>query len=271
MQKLKKYFPVLLISLLFLVCSCSEKTEEEPSEEEEEPVMYLNYQANCFYDSRGYKHYDDTSYTSMVGIDVSEFQEKIDWEKVKADGVEFAYMRIARRGATTGGLYDDSQFENNYKGARENGLLVGIYFFSQATTVEEAEEEAQLVLDILNGRSLDLPVVYDLENVYLADEVGRIEDLSKEQKTEDALAFCRYIENNGYEAMIYTGLYWSENSYDMEALSDYPIWFAQYGTDYPKLTYPFLIWQYSQSGEVSGIDEETDLDLMFIYKGNKDE
>ncbi|MDO4199014.1 MAG: glycoside hydrolase family 25 protein [Erysipelotrichaceae bacterium] len=236
----------------------------------EETVEFLNYDKNCFWTNH-YLKYEDTEYSSLVGIDVSEFQDTIDWKKVKDDGVDFAFLRIGRRGATTGLLYDDTEFENNYKGAKENNIPIGVYFFSQAINDSEIDEEVDFVLNALKGKEINLPIVFDLEEVYVSEGTPRANDMSKEEKTARALRFCTKIEENGYKAMIYTGLYWAENSYDMEALSDFPVWFAHYGVDYPGLEVPFEIWQYSNTGKVDGIDGDVDLNIMFIRKSDQSE
>ena len=130
----------------------------------------------------GKYYYEDEYFTSSFGIDVSSFQKEIDWKKVKEDSVEFAYIRLGRRGATEGQLYMDDAFEKNYKGAKENGIKVGVYFFSQALDRKEILEEVQFVLDALKDKQLDLPIAYDCEEVLLEDGlVSRIALLDREQ------------------------------------------------------------------------------------------
>lgn len=211
--------------------------------------------------------YEDDRYTSLFGIDVSTYQNEIDWKKVKEDGVEFAFIRIGRRGATTGLLYEDDLFETNYAGAKENGLKVGVYFFSQAISEQEAREEADWVRKHLSGKQIDLPVVYDCEEVYLEDETTRMESLDKEQITANARAFAERIARHRYETIIYTNAYWAQEVYDMEELSDIPVWLAQYDVDIPVFEHPFVIWQYTDSGTIDGIEGTVDLNIMFLPKG----
>lgn len=211
-------------------------------------------------------HYEDQYYSSCFGIDVSTFQGDINWKKVKEDGVEFVFIRIGRRGATTGLIYEDDEFEQNYQGAKENDIKVGVYFFSQAISPAEAKEEAKWVVKHLKGKQIDLPVVYDLEEVYLEDETPRTYNMTGETATENALTFLETIEKNHYEGMLYTSLYWADYYYDMERLNDYPIWYAQYDSDIPELDRPISIWQYSSNGTIEGIEEKTDLNIMFIRK-----
>lgn len=210
--------------------------------------------------------YEDDNFTSSFGIDVSTFQDEIDWNKVKNDSVEFAYIRIGRRGATTGLLYEDDLFEANYEGAKKAGLKIGVYFFSQAINETEARQEADWVIDELKGKEIDLPIAYDCEEVFLENELSRVIFLDKEDITKNALAFCRRLEENNYHPIIYTYQFWADNNYDMEQLSSYPIWFAQYDVDEPKLDYPISIWQYSDKGTINGISTPVDLNIMFIKK-----
>ena len=210
--------------------------------------------------------YEDDNFTSSFGIDVSTFQDEIDWNKVKNDSVEFAYIRIGRRGATTGLLYEDDLFEANYEGAKKAGLKIGVYFFSQAINETEARQEADWVIDKLKGKEIDLPIAYDCEEVFLENELSRVIFLDKEGITKNALAFCRRLEEKNYHPIIYTYQFWADNYYDMEQLSSYPIWFAQYDVDEPKLDYPISIWQYSDKGTINGISTPVDLNIMFIKK-----
>ncbi|MBQ6492994.1 MAG: glycoside hydrolase family 25 protein [Erysipelotrichaceae bacterium] len=265
-----------MLSLLLIGMTIGIVTRKAPEEIIEEPVEEPKEPEPDFSKIEvisGKYFYEDENFSSRFGIDVSTFQEDIDWKKVKDEGVEFAYIRIGRRGGTTGLLYPDDKFEKNYDGAVNNGIEVGIYFFSQAINEMEAIEEADFMLKLLGNRKLDLPIVYDLEEVLFDDEKARTEDLDKKTNTDNALAFLKRIKEKGYDGVVYTNLYWAENRYEMDRLSDYPIWFAQYDREkqHPELELPIFIWQYSNSGTISGIKEPTDLNIMFIRKENKDE
>ncbi len=272
MNKFKNLRLELIILVLFLIFASlivlgrrEKKVPEDIVEEETvDSIKEIDYTKIDVISGKYY--YEDEHFSSSFGIDVSEFQDDIDWKKVKNDSVEFAYLRIGRRGATTGLLYEDDKFEQNYKGAKENGLKIGVYFFSQAINEKEAVEEAEWVIEHLKGKQLDLPVVYDCEEVFIEDEKPRLEGLEAKQLTDNALAFIKRIEKEGHECMIYTYLYWAENYFEMDRLTDYPFWFAQYDTDEPKLEYPIAIWQYSKNGTINGISEPTDLNIMFIAK-----
>ena len=253
--------------LLTFICSIIYSIKDHRSKDVEFDMVDIDYvEYDKIVDNNGRYSYEDSKYTSSFGIDVSEFTENIDWKKVKNDGVEFAYMRIGRRGATTGLLYMDDEFEINYKGATENNLKIGVYFFSQAIDEKEAREEARFVVNNLKNKTVHLPVVYDLEEVNIPNETVRIEKLTKEQFTKNALAFCDELEKYGYQPMIYTYPYWAEFLYDMDQLIRYPIWLAVYDAEVPKHDYPITIWQYTKEGRIDGINYDVDFNIMFIKK-----
>ena len=162
--------------------------------------------------------------------------------------------------AKEGTLNEDEKFEENLKGAKAAGLKVGVYFFSQATTQEEAEEEAAFVKKLLGKTKLDLPVIYDPERI--SAEEARTDEITGKDFTGFALAFCGKIEKAGYEAGIYSNMYWEAFEFDLAQLEEYPIWYADY-EDTPQTPYRFTFWQYSEEGTVDGIDGPVDLDLWF--------
>ena len=197
---------------------------------------------------------------SQVGVDVSEHQGTIDWEAVKNDGIAFAFLRIGNRGTTEGGLFADSMFEENLTDAKAAGLQVGAYFYSQATSVEEAQEEADFVIGILKGRSLDLPVVFDHEQDTTTNARGNSVDRST--LTAAANAFCERIEQAGYTAMIY-GNKVDIARLNLNDLGNRPVWFAEYSAAQPSGQFDFAIWQYTNNGDVAGISTPVDLNLRF--------
>ncbi|MCR5098255.1 MAG: glycoside hydrolase family 25 protein [Lachnospiraceae bacterium] len=219
--------------------------------------------ASKVYDDAAFVHdgqklsYEDGEY--MLGVDVSHHQGSIDWDRVKADGYDFAFLRIGYRGyGSTGSLNPDKEFENYYRDAKDAGLLIGVYFFAQAINEDEAREEADYVLGILGGRELDLPVVYDPESIL--DDEARTDDVTGEQFTANTGVFCETIAENGYDAMIYSNMLWEAFELDLEKLSDYPIWYADYEA-VPQTPYAFEFWQYSNEGTVSGVEGPCDLDI----------
>ena len=196
------------------------------------------------------------------GVDVSSYQEDIDWERVRDAGFDFALIRIGYRGYSVGNIFPDERARENLAEAKAAGFDVGVYFYSQAISPEEAREEAQWCLDFLAGESLQLPVVYDWEYVSPSARTG---GMDRETLTECAKTFCGIIENGGYQPMIYFNKHVSQDLLDLEALAEYPFWLAQYKN---QMDYPHQVdfWQYTESGSVPGIEGDVDIDLMFIYE-----
>ena len=194
---------------------------------------------------------------SRVGIDVSEHQGSIDWQAVAADGIDFCYLRAGWRGSSEGNITEDSTFAANFAGAREAGLDIGVYFFSQATTADEAVEEAEFVLDLLGGADLAYPIAFDLEPTGTGE--GRADQLNREEQTEVALAFCTRIQEAGYPVIVY-GNQHDYARYDIGKLMRYGYWYSEYAS-VPSSGLDIAIWQYSSSGRVAGINADVDLDI----------
>jgi GH25 family lysozyme M1 (1,4-beta-N-acetylmuramidase) len=208
--------------------------------------------------------YEDDKYTSRLGVDVSRHQGKINWEKVKADGIEFAIIRIGYRGyGTAGNINLDERFYENIKGAQAVSLDVGVYFFSQAISEEEALAEANFVIEHLKGYELQLPVVYDPESIL--DAVARTDNVSGEQFTNNTIVFCDAIKNAGFEPMIYSNMLWEAFEFDLTHLDYLPIWYADY-EKLPQTPYHFEYWQYTNTGKVNGIDGEMDMNIQIVKK-----
>ena len=205
-------------------------------------------------------YYENGEPVSRKGIDVSKYQGEIDWEAVAADDVEYAFIRLGIRGYTEGEILEDETFEDNIKGARRNDIDVGVYFFTQATSVEEAEEEAQYVIDSIEPYKVKYPVVIDVEAV--TNTGARTRELTMEERTEYCIAFCEKIKEAGYEPMIYGNLKTFMLMLDLAKLEEYGKWFAYYDEQvyYP---YAFKVWQYSDSGKVNGIEGDVDLNISF--------
>lgn len=198
---------------------------------------------------------------SHKGIDVSKFQEKIDWSEVKNAGVEYAFLRLGIRGYTTGEIVLDETFEYNAEQALEQGLDVGVYFFSQAITEEEALEEADFVIENLKSYPINYPVVIDIEDV--DSENARTNDLTADERTKFVITFCNRIRDAGYTPMIYGNLKTFMLMLDIEQLEDYEKWYAFYSTEEFYYPYDFSVWQYSDSGKIDGIDKKVDLNISF--------
>ena len=198
----------------------------------------------------------------LVGIDVSYYQKDVDWQQVKASGVDFAMIRVGYRGyGANGNILPDSYFEQNVRGALDAGLKVGVYFFSQAVNVWEAEEEAAFMLDAIRGYNITFPVVFDWEIITNAN--ARTAGLSSESLTRCALAFCDKIEKAGYTPALYFNLDLAYLNYDLSRLAQYPFWLAEYKT-VPSFFYHFDLWQYTAKGSVPGIEGSVDLNLSFV-------
>ncbi len=218
--------------------------------------------------------YTETSYTITgsqedlaLGVDVSYYQEEIDWAAAKADGVEFAFIRAAYRGYSQAGtLVTDTQFYNNLAGACAQDIKVGIYIYSQATTEEEAREEAEYVLALIDGYKLDLPIIFDQEFAeFQGGFMGRLYDAYNAAGdkitflTDLACAFCDTIDQSGYTSMVYGSTAHFNNRMDVSRLSN-PVWVAQYGSTV-SLNGAYAFWQYSSAGSVDGIPGYADCDF----------
>ena len=196
---------------------------------------------------------------SHKGIDVSRYQGNIKWDQVASDGIEYAIIRLGLRGYGSGKIVIDNNYEANMAGAKAAGLDVGVYFYSQAVTEQEALEEVNFIVENLKGYDIKLPVVLDME--YVTGDEGRANALSQSERTKIAIAFCDAIKEAGYEAMIYGNMRTFLMMLDLTQLEDYPKWFAYYNLPlyYP---YKFDMLQYSESGKVKGIDAKCDLNIV---------
>ena len=200
-----------------------------------------------------------TAGPSVLGVDVSSHQGEIDWARVADAGVEFAMVRLGYRGTTSGGLYADEFAEANLRGAADAGLQVGAYFFSQAISPEEAEEEAAFVLDILGDQKLTMPVVFDWEFV---NSEARTAKVDSRTLTDSALRFLSIMDEAGYWPMMYFNTYMSRHNLHLAELKQYDFWLALYSD---RMTFPHEIqmWQYSCTGRVPGIEGDVDLNVYF--------
>lgn len=199
----------------------------------------------------------DGEVLSREGVDVSEHQDEIDWQQVASDGISFAMVRVGYRTVDNGTLMEDAYAQRNLDGAAAAGLDLGAYFYSQATTEDEAREEADFALSVVGSRTLAYPIVFDFEQGNIAGE--RIENMTTEQRMAVAKAFCERITESGHRAMIYgnaSGLM----GFDVEQLVDWGFWYAEY-TSEPTSSLRFALWQYSETGDVAGISGGADLNL----------
>ena len=192
---------------------------------------------------------------SKNGIDVSKYNGEIDWKKVKEAGIEYAIIRIGYCGSTTGGLVIDEFFKKNMEGATENGIDIGVYFFTQAISEEEGIEEADFVLDAIEPYNIKYPVVLDVETLE-----GRTDELDAKTRTDAAIAFLDRIQGAGYTPMIYGNLMGLLYMLETDRIEGYEKWFAYY--HYPDYyPYEYSIWQYTDKGTVPGISGKVDINI----------
>ena len=232
-----------------------------------EGVPRETYNSDCFTEKNGLKYYEDTRYRSMVGVDVSEFQGDVDWDAIAAAGVDYAMIRVGWRGYVIGHLGEDESFAANIRGAQNAGLLTGVYFFSQATSAEEAAEEAAFVLERIRDYDITLPVVYDWES--MLDPEARTDGMTGEAITDCAVAFCEAVEQAGYQPCVYFYKSLAYHSYDLSRLSRYEFWLSE-PCDLPDFYYHFSMWQYDVKGTLPGVDETVDLNLCFVPVGSEE-
>ncbi|MBR6020038.1 MAG: glycoside hydrolase family 25 protein [Lachnospiraceae bacterium] len=212
-------------------------------------------------DEKGFRYVkdDEGNIISRMGIDVSKHKGEINWKKVADYGITFAIVRVGFRGPGEGTLEPDEYAKANIEGALANKLDVGVYFYSQAITVEEAIAEADYVLNIVKDYDINWPIVFDTE--YYERKGARGNTTSREERTAVAKAFLDHITEAGYKAMLYSSTRWSILNVNRDELADYPFWFAYYG-DTVSYRYDFNIWQYSSTGTVPGVNGDCDMDIL---------
>lgn len=221
-------------------------------------------QSGSFNDNRPEDEYSDMTVDILVdeprvkskGIDVSYAQGEINWKKVADSGVEFAIIRAGRgRAGSANEMKEDDYFRQNIEQAQKYGIDVGVYFYSYATTVAEAQEEARFYVDIIKGYEIQYPVILDMEEEFQ-------NKISTKKLTKMIEAFFEVLKKEGYYPMLYSYKAWLEYNLDMTILDKYAVWLAQVGDE---VTYEggYYIWQYSFKGKVKGIDTDVDLDISY--------
>lgn len=237
------------------------------------PITASAFTGSSNFMDKTYTHQDRfVSSGIQQGIDVSYHNGTLDWSTIKAAGVDFAILRAAYRGyGTEGTLVRDAKFAEYMQGAMSQGIPVGAYIYSQAITTAEAVQEANYILNIVRGYSLDLPIVFDYE--FAGVKSGRLDSawssgkLNKSKMTDIALAFCDTIKNAGYDAMVYANKTFLSKNLDHEVIENagYDVWLAHYTTN-TNYTGDYKIWQYTSSGKISGIANKV-FDCNFMYSG----
>lgn len=195
---------------------------------------------------------------SYAGVDVSAFQGDINWKKVKNSGIDFAIIRLGYRGyGKAGRLVEDEYAQKNLYEATKVGLPIGVYFFSQALTIQEVDEEIEFMLKILGDYTLDMPIVLDWE---IPTAEARTANMDARTLTDIQLHFCGRMRDMGYQPMVYFNWYQSEHLYYLSELEDYPFWLALYQD---RMTYPWKVemWQFTCTGQVPGITGDVDINV----------
>ena len=192
---------------------------------------------------------------AIKGIDVSEFQGNIDWNKVKNDGIEFAILKL-------GNIYDydanykDSKFDTNYKNARANGIKIGAYIYNYCNTIDTLKKGLEWAIKKLEGKELDLPFYLDMEDKDIQGE-------TKETLNNQCNEFAKYVESKGYQAGVYANVNWLKNELNPNDFDkDISVWVAQYYKEC-QYTGKYDIWQYASDGSVSGISGNCDMNYLY--------
>lgn len=228
---------------------------------QEDLAMNTYIDENFVAEENGFVSYQkDGEVLTRKGIDVSKYQGEIDWEAVKNDGVDYAIIRVGIRGYSEGGIIEDEFFRQNMEGAIANGIPVGVYFFTQAINEEEALEEADFVIEMLQGYQLAYPVYLDIEDVKKED--CRTNGLTVEERTNNVKVFLERIREAGYEPALYGNMKSFLLMVDLASLEQYDKWFAGYTLPiyYP---YEYKMLQYSEKGRVDGVPAAVDVNICF--------
>ena len=255
---------VVVFAVIALVCalvwnSFSTVPESSGSSEESGAVIpsvtsvYDWSKAQLDEETGRYSFVVDGQSVTTTGVDVSDHQDQIDWEKVKADGIDYAIIRAGYRGTTAGDIKADTRCLENLRGAKAAGLKVGVYFFSQATSVDEAVEEVDFIAEQIGDTQLDYPVVYDAEVSSDQGEEGRTKNMTVEELTACCKAFCDAVVAHGWKPMIYGGQADLGRLNLNGDLADVPVWYAKYSDGWPDVSYNMTMWQYSYTMEIDGI------------------
>lgn len=200
---------------------------------------------------------------SYIGADISKQTGNVNFASLKAAGVDYVMIRLGGRGYSTGQITLDENFKQNIEGAIAEGLDIGVYFYSQAISQDEANEEANFVVQNLEPyrAHIKYPVAFDME--FVANDESRIDGLSREDRTKIATSFLEGVKVAGYVPMVYGDKEWLIKEIDLAKLQDYDVWLAQ-ETDMPDYPYRYAMWQYSTTGVLNGIKGDANLNICFI-------
>lgn len=236
----------------------------------EEWVLISPYLTKNTYDytkleeKAGLKRYmEDGKKTSYVGVNISGETGNVNFASLKAAGVDYVMIRLGSRGYSTGQIALDANFKENIEGAIAEGLGVGVYFYSQAVSQDEAVQEASTVLQNLEPyrANIKYPVAFDME--FVANDKARIDGLNRDDRTAIASAFLETVKAGGYVPMIYGNKEWLIKEVDLGRLQDYDVWLAQ-DAEIPDYPYQYAMWQYTSTGVLNGIKGDAGLNICFI-------
>ena len=216
---------------------------------------------NNLINENGMLSYRDNKREAIKGVDLSKYNGAVDFAKLKDAGVGFVMLRLGSRGYGTGKIDLDEKFVEYAQNAKVAGIQTGAYFYSQAVNEAEAIEEANYIVGAVSGFNVKYPIAIDIEKV--SGDEARTDKLTNKERTAVVKAFCDAVKGYGYKPVIYASKEMLVSSLELEELSDYDVWLADYDnpTDYP---YRFTMWQYSKTGKIDGITGDIDLDLCFI-------
>lgn len=258
------FLGILLLAVIFLTINLLFFYNKNIKQDKSAPLYYdfgPNTVEYAFKDS----NVDDDiseqfiSYGISYGVDVSEWQGNIDWEKVRATGISFAIIRCGFRQTHGSEVKEDANFRDNIEGAIKAGLKVGVYFFGTAKNEQEAIEEAEFTINLIKDYNLTYPVVYDSESF----NTGRLKGVSYSTITDNILTFTETVASYGYETMVYS--YHNALTYmlEMGKLEGKLIWLAHF-VDKTNYKGNYNIWQYSDHGRVDGIKTNVDLNISYF-------
>ena len=204
--------------------------------------------------------------TTVIGIDVSRHQGEINWKQVAESGVKFAIIRCGFRGTSLGVLYEDPTFDQNVKGALENGIYVGAYLYSTALNEEEALQEAYLVYNKIKDYDIKYPVYYDFED--FNPDNNRTDYMDVAQINANARIFMNYLKSKGYNAALYGSANYLKNKWESDITAEYDVWVAHYYVNKPNYSGQYQLWQYTDKAQVPGISTRVDVDVDYCYWAN---
>lgn len=260
-----------------------EEEEKDPSEDgnhikvtysdgkEEWIEVNQNLTANDYdftklmYEKPVMNYYVNGKKASYFGMDISKSQGVVDFNKFRKAGGDFVMLKLGGRGYSSGQVVIDEMFTEYAKSAIDADLHVGVYFFSQATTKTEAEDEAKFVIENLKGYKVKYPVAFRMETV--GGDMTRVDDLSVKERTEVAQAFLEKVKAAGYIPMLYGDKEWLLTKYNLEELQKYEIWYVE-SEDIPDYPYKLGMWQYKTDGAIDGVAGDIKLDISFKNYAN---